>query len=85
MHAERAGTGRSRPGTSSDELWAGVVAEVATMPEVVANLLREHRPDGKGFCTATGCEHSGRGLPATRWPCSFYALAAAAYDMRPRP
>src|ERR1700712_2560965 len=29
---------------SPDELWAGIVAEVATMPDVVANLLREHRP-----------------------------------------
>ena len=46
--------GGSRGPRSPDELWAGVVAEVATMPDVVANLLREHQPDPKAFCTGTG-------------------------------
>jgi len=77
---------RRRPPTP-DELWAGVVAEVATMPDVVANLLREHQPDAKGYCTGNGCTSPGRGMPATRWPCSLHALAseAAAEGARRRP
>jgi hypothetical protein len=63
---------------SPDELWAGIVAEVATMPDVVANLLREHQPDEQGFCTGNGCGTAGRGVPTTRWPCSLHTLAAAA-------
>jgi hypothetical protein len=68
----------SRRPRSPDELWAGLVAEVATMPDVVANLLREHRPDEHGFCTGNGCGTAGRGVPAMRWPCSLHTLAAAA-------
>jgi hypothetical protein len=63
---------------SPDELWAGIVAEVATMPDVVANLLREHRPDDQGHCTGNGCASAWRGVPAARWPCSLHTLAAAA-------
>jgi hypothetical protein len=68
--------GERRP--SPDELWDGIVAEVATMPDVVANLLREHRPDAQGNCAGNGCGSAWRGVPATRWPCSLHALAAAA-------
>ena len=73
MQADRTGNRRS-----PDELWAGIVAEVATMPDVVANLLREHQPDAKGYCTGNGCGSAGRGMPATRWPCSLHALASEA-------
>jgi hypothetical protein len=69
---------RSRRPPSPDELWAGIVAEVATMPDVVANLLRDHQPNAKGYCTGNGCGSPGRGVPATRWPCSLHALAAEA-------
>lgn len=82
MRAEQ--TGGSRPPPSSDELWDGLVAEVATMPEVVANLLREHRPDAQGYCAGTGCRAAGRGGPATRWPCSLHALATAAQGVQGR-
>jgi hypothetical protein len=75
MHIDRA-DGSPRP--SPDELWAGIVAEVATMPDVVGNLLREHQPDGQGYCTGNGCGTAGRGVPTTRWPCSLHALASAA-------
>ena len=63
---------------SPDELWAGLVAEMTTMPDVVANLLREHQPDEQGLCRGNGCGTAGRGVPTTRWPCSLHALAAAA-------
>jgi hypothetical protein len=76
MHAD--GASGSGPPPSPDERWAGLVAEVATMPDVVANLLREHRPDAQGYCTGKGCNAVGRGGPATRWPCSLHALATAA-------
>ncbi len=76
MDVDRGGGGRRTP--SPDELWAGLVAEVATMPDVVANLLREHRPDEQGLCTGNGCGTAGRGVPTTRWPCSLHTLAAAA-------
>jgi hypothetical protein len=68
----------SRGSPSPEELWAGVVAEVAAMPDVVANLLREHQPDSQGYCTGNGCGTAGRGVPTTRWPCSLYALASEA-------
>jgi hypothetical protein len=76
MHTDGSDGSRRRP--SPDELWAGIVAEVATMPDVMANLLREHQPDAKGYCTGTGCGSAGRGTPATRWPCSLHALASEA-------
>jgi hypothetical protein len=68
--------GERRP--SPDELWDGIVAEVATMPDVVANLLREHQPDAQGYCTGNGCGSAGRGIPTTRWPCSLHTLATEA-------
>ena len=79
MDVDRDG-GRRAP--SPDELWAGLVAEVATMPDVVANLLADHRPDGKGYCAGNGCGTASYGRPATRWPCSLHALATAAERVR---
>ena len=73
VQADRTGNRRS-----PDELWAGIVAEMTTMPDVVANLLREHQPDEQGLCRGNGCGTAGRGVPTTRWPCSLHALAAAA-------
>lgn len=76
MHVDRAGGGRRPP--SPEELWAGIVAEIATMPDVVANLLREHQPDEQGHCLGNGCGTPGRGVPTARWPCSLNQLATAA-------
>ena len=76
MHVERAGGGRRSP--SPEGLWAGIVAEIATMPDVVANLLREHQPDEQGHCLGNGCGTPGRGVPTARWPCSLNQLATAA-------
>ena len=70
---------------SSDELWAGLVVEMAAMPDVVANLLRDHQPDEHGFCTGNGCGTAGRGVPSTRWPCSLHTLASAAKGARATP
>ncbi len=80
MDVDRGGGGRRTP--SPDELWAGLVAEVATMPDVVANLLDEHRSDAQGFCSGTGCGTASYGRPATRWPCSLHKLASAARKVR---
>ena len=71
------GTGGGR-GRSPEELWAGLVAEVATMPDVVANLLREHRPDDQGHCLGNGCGTAGRGVPTMAWPCALHSLATQA-------
>jgi hypothetical protein len=76
MHGDGAEGSRRSP--SPEELWSGIVAEIATMPDVVANLLREHRPDERGLCTGNGCGTAGRGVPTTRWPCSLHTLATAA-------
>ncbi len=76
MHGDGAEGSRRSP--SPVELWSGIVAEIATMPDVVANLLREHRPDERGLCTGNGCGTAGRGVPTTRWPCSLHTLATAA-------
>ncbi len=76
MQVDRADGSRRPP--SPEELWSGIVAEIATRPDVVANLLREHRPDEQGFCTGNGCGTAGRGVPTTRWPCSLHTLATAA-------
>ena len=75
MHADRTENRRS-----PDELWDGLVREMAAMPDVVANLLRDHQPDDHGFCRGNGCGTAGRGVPTRRWPCSLHALAAAAAD-----
>ena len=80
MRADR--TDGDGEGPSSDELWAGLVVEVAAMPDVVANLLREHQPDGHGFCTGNGCGSAGRGVPTTPWPCALHTLAMAAEARR---
>jgi hypothetical protein len=72
--------GDSGSGTA-DERWAGIVAEVALMPEVVANLLVAHQPDERGLCTGPGCGSSWRGVQ-TRWPCSLHVLATAAKERR---
>ncbi len=79
MHVDRADGSRRPP--SPEELWSGLGAQVATMPDVVANLLREHRPDEQGFCTGNGCGTAGRGVPTTRWPCSLHTLATAAQGL----
>ena len=80
MHAGGAGNRRS-----PDELWAGLVAEMTAMPDVVVNLLREHQPDEHGLCRGNGCGTAGRGVPATPWPCSLHALAVdAATELRSR-
>jgi hypothetical protein len=78
MHVERVEGGRRPP--TPGELWAGVVAEIATMPDVVANLLREHQPDAQGYCTGNGCGSAGRGVPTRRWPCALHALATEAQE-----
>jgi len=80
MRAEGDGRASDRPRSSPDALWAGLVTEVASMPDVVSNLLREHRPDDQGFCTGNGCGTAGRGVPTTRWPCSLHTLATAAAE-----
>ena len=52
------------------------------MPDVVANLLREHQPDEHGLCTGNGCGTAGRGTPTIRWPCALHTLAMSAEARR---
>ena len=80
MRADRATEDGETP--SSDELWAGLVVEVAAMPDVVANLLREHQPNEHNRCTGTGCGTAGRGVPTMSWPCALHTLAMAAEARR---
>jgi hypothetical protein len=44
------------------------------MPDLVANLLRDHRPDSYGKCKACGLP--GTGTPHLRRPCALYHVRA---------
>lgn len=63
-----------------DREWAGLVEEVAKMPEVTAALLRDHVADAEGRCPRCRV-----GAVRAVAPCRLYALAAAARDRRDAP
>lgn len=54
----------------------GLVELLAGMPDVVARLLAEHRPDARARCRA--CRTPGTGTPGAPWPCTLARLARAA-------
>lgn len=57
-----------------------LVIAIAAMPELVANLLRDHVPDGRGLCRACGLP--GTGSPYLGWPCALYTIANSARNLR---
>jgi hypothetical protein len=57
-----------------------LVVAIAGMPEVVANLLRDHRPDRHGKCNACGLP--GTGTPYLDWACALYTIADRALNIR---
>jgi hypothetical protein len=64
------------PHTSYERL----AAELATMPDVIERLLRDHVPDASGRCV--GCTRGGTGYPAATSPCSLARLAMRATEIR---
>jgi hypothetical protein len=54
----------------------GLVDLLTTWPNVRANLIAEHTPDGHGHCR--GCRVPGYGTPGGHWPCLLATLASAA-------
>lgn len=59
-----------------------LVSTLAEMPELLAQLLAEHRDDGRGRCT--GCRTPGYGTPGEHWPCAPARLALAAQRLAER-
>jgi len=72
------------PTLSSDSTAAyqRLVAELATMPYVINQLLRDHEADSTGGCR--GCTKGGTGYPNASYPCSLARLARAALEHRQR-
>ena len=62
--------------------WLGLVAQVATMPDVIDKLLREHVADDVGRCRGLACTAPGYGTPMRRHPCTLHSLAVAAQAHR---
>lgn len=67
---------RTRAGSPAE-----IPALLATHPEVVAALLRQHVPDEAQRCR--GCTQPGYGTPYGRWPCLLYLYAHRASRARP--
>jgi hypothetical protein len=55
---------------------SGIAVQLARMPDVVARLLADHVPDGKGRCR--GCGFPGTGSPYIPSPCGLWLVADAA-------
>jgi hypothetical protein len=68
--------------TEGEESYERVVAQLAQMPDVIAQLLRHHEAeaDGKGRCR--GCTKGGTGLRVVTYPCPLARLACAALEIR---
>jgi hypothetical protein len=56
---------------------SGIAGQLARMPDVVARLLAEHVPDGRGRCC--GCGFPGTGTPYIPSPCDLWLVADAAH------
>jgi hypothetical protein len=62
----------SEPGALS---YLRFVAELASAPDLVDQLLSDHPPDGTGLCASTVCGRPGRRTPYLPWPCPTRRLA----------
>ncbi|MGI5131558.1 hypothetical protein ACQEVB_32470 [Pseudonocardia sp. CA-107938] len=56
-----------------------LVALIVSQPGMAGRLIAQHRDDGSGRCTT--CQLGGQ-AGRCRWPCSIYAAAAAAEEVR---
>lgn len=66
--------------TEGEESYQRVVAQLAIMPDVIAQLLRDHEADSTGRCR--GCTKPGTGLRDHPYPCPLARLARAALEIR---
>jgi hypothetical protein len=66
--------------TEGEESYERVVAQLAQMPDVIAQLLRDHEADGEGRCR--GCTKGGTGLRVVAYPCPLARLARGALEIR---
>jgi hypothetical protein len=57
-----------------------VVDQLALMPDVISQLLRDHESDSSGRCQ--GCTKGGTGYPSAVYPCPLACLARAALEIR---
>jgi hypothetical protein len=69
------------PSHDAARAWNQFARELATMEDVVTQLLIEHVPDAAGT-RCTRCTTPGRGTPDLRWPCALYTLARSAQRIR---
>jgi hypothetical protein len=54
------------------------VAELASAPDLVDQMISDHPRDDAGMCPARVCGRSGRGSPQLTWPCPTRRLAELA-------
>ena len=72
-------TDRSTPDVP--DRWTQLAQILATMPDVIDRLTREHVPDESSRCR--GCTTPGTGRPNEPWPCSLRKLADQARRLQP--
>ncbi|WP_214403116.1 hypothetical protein [Pseudonocardia lacus] len=60
--------------------WLRIARELATLDDVVEQLLSRHARTDDGLCAC--CTRPGRGTPMLPWPCSLYSLARTAQVLR---
>jgi hypothetical protein len=66
--------------TECEESYHRVVAQLALMPDLIGQLLRDHESDGTGRCRE--CTRGGTGIRVAPYPCPLARLARAALEMR---
>jgi hypothetical protein len=66
--------------TDPDASYQRFVEQLAQMPDVITQLLRDHEADRTGRCR--GCTRGGTGYPVAAYPCSLARLARAALEHR---
>ena len=60
--------------------YESLIEQLAFMPDVIMQLLRDHEPDATGRCR--GCTRGGTGYPSASHPCALARLARAALEIR---
>ncbi len=66
--------------TEGEESYHRVVAQLAVMPDLIGQLLRDHESDGTGRCRE--CTKGGTGIRVATYPCPLARLARAALEIR---
>ena len=66
--------------TEGEESYQRVVGQLALMPDLIGQLLRDHESDSTGRCRE--CTKGGTGIRTATYPCPFARLARTALEIR---